>query len=88
MKGTEKARGIGRYIALDLHEEVPQDGIAGFALTAHANGNANKNTIFWKAIKPEIRRLFRSSQSRWNSLSIHSDPPPLHPLQIQRNSKT
>jgi acetyl-CoA C-acetyltransferase len=37
-----------------MHEnEVPQDGFAGFALTAHANGAANKNAMFRKAIKPE-----------------------------------
>ena len=38
-----------------LHEhQVPKDGFAGFALTAHANGVANKNAMFRKAIKPEI----------------------------------
>ena len=37
-----------------MHEyEVPKDGFAGFALTAHANGVANKNAMFRKAIKPE-----------------------------------
>lgn len=37
-----------------IHEyDVPQDGFAGFALTAHANGVANKNAMFRKAIKPE-----------------------------------
>jgi acetyl-CoA C-acetyltransferase len=37
-----------------MHEHnVPQDGFAGFALTAHANGVANKNAMFRKAIKPE-----------------------------------
>ena len=37
-----------------MHEyQVPQDGFAGFALTAHANGVANKNAMFRKAIKPE-----------------------------------
>ncbi|MEW6085817.1 MAG: thiolase domain-containing protein [Chloroflexota bacterium] len=37
-----------------MHEnEVPQDGFAGFALTAHANAVANKNAMFRKAIKPE-----------------------------------
>ena len=33
--------------------DVPKDGFAGFALTAHANGVANKNAMFRKAIKPE-----------------------------------
>ena len=32
---------------------VPENGFAGFALTAHANGVANKNAAFRKAIKPE-----------------------------------
>jgi len=37
-----------------MHENgIPKDGFAGFALTAHANGVANKNAMFRKAIKPE-----------------------------------
>ncbi len=37
-----------------MHEnDVPAHGFAGFALTAHANGVANKNAMFKKAIKPE-----------------------------------
>jgi acetyl-CoA C-acetyltransferase len=37
-----------------LHEfSVPADGLAGFALTAHANGATNKNAMFQKAIKLE-----------------------------------
>ena len=37
-----------------IHEyDVPQNGFAGFAITAHANGVANKNAMFRKAIKPE-----------------------------------
>ena len=37
-----------------MHEnDVPADGFAGFALTAHANGAANKNAMFRKAIKAE-----------------------------------
>lgn len=37
-----------------MHEyEVPADGFAGFALTAHANGAGNPNAMFQKAIKPE-----------------------------------
>jgi acetyl-CoA C-acetyltransferase len=37
-----------------LHEyQMPSDGFAGFALTAHANGVANINAMFRKAIKPE-----------------------------------
>src|SRR6185436_10038947 len=37
-----------------MHEhQVPKDGFAGFALTAHANGVANKQAMFRKAIKPE-----------------------------------
>jgi acetyl-CoA C-acetyltransferase len=37
-----------------MHEHnVPTNGFAGFALTAHANGVANKNAMFRKAIKAE-----------------------------------
>ena len=37
-----------------MHEfNVPEDGFAGFALTAHANGVGNPNAMFRKAIKPE-----------------------------------
>ena len=37
-----------------IHEHnVPSDGFAGFALTAHANGVANPCAMFRKAIKPE-----------------------------------
>ncbi|MBK9928186.1 MAG: thiolase domain-containing protein [Anaerolineales bacterium] len=37
-----------------MHEnDVPKDGFAGFAITAHANGVANKRAMFRKAIKPE-----------------------------------
>ncbi len=37
-----------------MHEyNVPADGFAGFALTAHANGVGNPHAMFRKAIKPE-----------------------------------
>jgi acetyl-CoA C-acetyltransferase len=37
-----------------MHEyDVPVDGFAGFAVTAHANGANNPNAMFRKAIKPE-----------------------------------
>jgi len=37
-----------------MHENnVPANAFAGFALTAHANGAANKNAMFRKAIKAE-----------------------------------
>ncbi len=37
-----------------MHEfDVPPDGFAGFALTAHANGAGNPNAMFQKAIKLE-----------------------------------
>ena len=37
-----------------MHEtNVPSDGFAGFALTAHANGAGNPCAMFRKAIKPE-----------------------------------
>ena len=38
-----------------MHEhDVPKDGFAGFALTAHANGAGNPCAMFRKAIKPEM----------------------------------
>ncbi len=38
-----------------MHEyNVPPDGLAGFALTAHAHGAGNKLAMFRKAIKPEV----------------------------------
>lgn len=38
-----------------LHEYgVPADGLAGFALTAHANGAGNPNAMLRKAIRPEV----------------------------------
>ena len=38
-----------------MHEyEVPADGFAGFAITAHANGVNNPCAMFRKAIKPEV----------------------------------
>ncbi len=37
-----------------MHEhDVPLEGFAGFALTAHSNGAGNKYAMFRKAIKPE-----------------------------------
>src|SRR5512138_2288927 len=37
-----------------LHDfAVPEDGLAGFALTAHANGAGNPCAMFRKAIKAE-----------------------------------
>ena len=39
-----------RYV---YEHQVPANGFAGFALTAHANGAGNKNAMFRKAIKPE-----------------------------------
>jgi acetyl-CoA C-acetyltransferase len=37
-----------------MHEnDVPADGFAGFAITAHANGVSNPCAMFRKAIKPE-----------------------------------
>ncbi len=48
-----------------MHEhQVPKDGFAGFALTAHANGVANKNAMFRKAIKAET----------YNKAEMVSDP--------------
>lgn len=37
-----------------MHEhKVPEHALAGFALTAHANGAHNPNAMFQKAVKPE-----------------------------------
>jgi acetyl-CoA C-acetyltransferase len=44
--------------------QVPHDGFAGFALTAHANGVANPHAMFRKAIKPET----------YNKAEMVSDP--------------
>jgi acetyl-CoA C-acetyltransferase len=47
---TQAALLMKRY----MHEnEVPGNGFAGFALTAHANGAGNPCAMFRKAIKPE-----------------------------------
>ena len=38
-----------------MHEyQVPANGFAGFALTAHANGAGNRFAMYQKAIKPEV----------------------------------
>lgn len=38
-----------------MHEyHVPADGLAGFPLTAHANGVGNQHAMFQKAIQPEM----------------------------------
>ncbi|HEX9840914.1 MAG TPA: thiolase domain-containing protein [Anaerolineales bacterium] len=47
--GAQAALLMKRY----MHEyQVPADGFAGFALTAHANGVGNPYAMFRKAIKP------------------------------------
>ena len=52
--GTTPAAQAALLMKRYMHEyNVPKDGFAGFALTAHANGVANKNAMFRKAIKPE-----------------------------------
>ena len=51
-----------------MHEyEVPADGFAGFALTAHANGAGNSNAMFQKAIKPEIYAKSGESPNMFDS---------------------
>ena len=48
--GAQAAMLMQRY----LHEhDVPADGLAGFALTAHANSEGNPKAMFRKALKPE-----------------------------------
>ncbi|NWG07079.1 MAG: thiolase domain-containing protein [Chloroflexi bacterium] len=52
--GTTPAAQAALLMKRYMHEyQVPADGFAGFALTAHANGVANKAAMFRKAIKPE-----------------------------------
>ena len=52
--GTTPAAQAALLMKRYMHEyDVPKDGFAGFALTAHANGVANKAAMFRKAIKPE-----------------------------------
>jgi acetyl-CoA C-acetyltransferase len=52
--GTTPAAQAALLMKRYIHEyDVPKDGFAGFALTAHANAVANKAAMFRKAIKPE-----------------------------------
>jgi acetyl-CoA C-acetyltransferase len=52
--GTTPAAQAALLMKRYMHEYgVPKDGFAGFAITAHANGVANKAAMFRKAIKPE-----------------------------------
>ena len=52
--GTTPAAQAALLMKRYMHEyQVPADGFAGFALTAHANGVANKAAMFRKAIKSE-----------------------------------
>jgi acetyl-CoA C-acetyltransferase len=48
--GAQAALLMRRYM---YENNVPENGFAGFALNAHANGVANKNAAFRKAIKAE-----------------------------------
>ena len=51
-----------------MHEyEVPVDGFAGFALTAHANGASNPNAMFQKAIKLELYARSGESPNMFDS---------------------
>jgi len=54
MQGMTQTSQAALLMKRYMHEyDVPKDGFAGFALTAHANGVANKAAMFRKAIKPE-----------------------------------
>ena len=54
VQGLTAAAQAGLITKRYMHEyDVPVDGFAGFALTAHANGAGNPNAMFQKAIKPE-----------------------------------
>lgn len=51
-----------------MHEyDIPSDGFAGFALTAHANGAGNPNAMFQKAIKPETYAKAGESPNMFDS---------------------
>src|SRR3970040_1224314 len=53
MKGMTPAAQAALLMRRYMHEyQVPADGFAGFALTAHANGVGNRYAMFRKAIKP------------------------------------
>ena len=55
VQGLTAAAQAGLITKRYMHEyDVPVDGFAGFALTAHANGAGNPNAMFQKAIKPEL----------------------------------
>jgi acetyl-CoA C-acetyltransferase len=55
VQGMTAAAQAGLIAKRYMHEyDVPTDGFAGFALTAHANGAGNPNAMFQKAIKPEL----------------------------------
>ena len=47
---SQAALMMNRYM---FENNVPENGFAGFALTAHVNGVVNENAAFRKAIKPE-----------------------------------
>ena len=54
-----------------MHEyDVPDDGFAGFALTAHANGAGNPNAMFQKAIKPELYARSGESPNMFDSAPV------------------
>jgi acetyl-CoA C-acetyltransferase len=55
VQGTTPAAQAALLMRRYMHEyNVPPDGFAGFALTAHANGAGNPHAMFRKAIKPEM----------------------------------
>jgi acetyl-CoA C-acetyltransferase len=52
MQGMTPAAQAAMIMRRYMHDfEVPANGFAGFALTAHANGAGNKHAMFQKAIK-------------------------------------
>jgi acetyl-CoA C-acetyltransferase len=56
-----------------MHEfKVPAGGLAGFALTAHANGAGNRHAMFQKAIKPEA---YSSAESLSEPLNLFDIAP-------------
>lgn len=54
-----------------LHEyNVPADGFAGFAVTAHANGVGNPCAMFRKAVKPETYAMAEAVSEPLNMFDI------------------
>ncbi len=58
-----------RYI---YENNIPTDGLAGFPLTAHANGASNKNAMFQKPIEPLV---YAKAESSCDPLNLYDLAP-------------